>query len=153
MGLFHYIASYMSSLHMQNKATEFCWNVPQFWPSPHHWILLKMKYQYIISLLRIGMIGVKYLGYDSLLPVIIVIPLIRKQCVTTYMRPCTIKLWRMNKTEHISGCSHHHITNYFDTLRPRQHGRRFPHDIFQRIFFDENCCILIRSTIIQYRRQ
>ena len=35
----------------------------------------------------------------------------------------------------------------FNTLRPRQDGRHFPDDIFRCIFFNENCCILIRFSL------
>ena len=36
------------------------------------------------------------------------------------------------------------IWHHFNTLRPRQNGRYFPDDIFQRIFLNENFCILIK---------
>ena len=34
-----------------------------------------------------------------------------------------------------------------DTLRPRQDGRRFPDDTFERIFLDENVIILIKISL------
>ena len=34
-----------------------------------------------------------------------------------------------------------------NTLRPRQDGRHFADDIFRCIFFNENCCILIRFSL------
>ena len=35
-----------------------------------------------------------------------------------------------------------------NTLRPRQDGRRFPDDTFERIFFNENVIILIKISLI-----
>ena len=32
----------------------------------------------------------------------------------------------------------------FMTLRPRQNGHHPPHDIFKRIFMNENCCIVMK---------
>ena len=33
------------------------------------------------------------------------------------------------------------------TLRPRQDGRHFPDDIYKCIYFNENCCILIKTSL------
>ena len=38
-------------------------------------------------------------------------------------------------------------TYYLNTLRPRQDGRHFAHDIFKCIFFNENSCILIQISL------
>ena len=35
----------------------------------------------------------------------------------------------------------------FNTLRPRQNGRRYPEDIFKCIFLNENICILINISL------
>ena len=35
----------------------------------------------------------------------------------------------------------------FNTLRPRQDGRHFADDIFMCIFFNDNCCILIKFSL------
>ena len=48
---------------------------------------------------------------------------------------CDVKLWDI-------------ITHsYLNTLRPRQDGRHFADDIFTCIFFNENCCILIKFSL------
>ena len=39
-----------------------------------------------------------------------------------------------------------------NTLRPRQDGRHFADDIFTCIFFNENCCILIKFSLKYVRR-
>ena len=39
------------------------------------------------------------------------------------------------------------------TLRPRQHGRNFADDIFMCIFFNENCCILIKFSLKYVRKR
>ena len=39
-----------------------------------------------------------------------------------------------------------------NTLRPRQDGRHFADDIFTCIFFNENCCILIRFSLKYVRK-
>ena len=39
-----------------------------------------------------------------------------------------------------------------NTLRPRQNGRHFPDDIFTCIFFNENCCILIKFSLKYIRK-
>ena len=39
------------------------------------------------------------------------------------------------------------LGNTFSTLRPRQNGRHFPDDIFQRIFLNENVRILIKISL------
>ena len=39
-----------------------------------------------------------------------------------------------------------------DTLRPRQDGRHFADDIFTCIFFNENCCILIKFSLKYVRK-
>ena len=42
------------------------------------------------------------------------------------------------------------VPNYgprFNTWRPRQNGRHFPDDIFKRIFLNENCCILMNTSL------
>ena len=40
----------------------------------------------------------------------------------------------------------------FNTLRPRQDGRHFADDIFTCIFFNENCCILIKFSLKYVRK-
>ena len=40
----------------------------------------------------------------------------------------------------------------FNTLRPRQDGRHFADDIFMCIFFNENCCILIKFSLKYVRK-
>ena len=37
--------------------------------------------------------------------------------------------------------------HWLNTLRPRQVGRHFADDIFMRIFFNENFCILIKFSL------
>ena len=37
---------------------------------------------------------------------------------------------------------------FFNTLRPRQNSRHFPDDIFKCIFMNENCCTLIKISLI-----
>ena len=39
------------------------------------------------------------------------------------------------------------MTCLFNTLRPRQDGRRFPDDTFERIFFKENVIILMKISL------
>ena len=46
---------------------------------------------------------------------------------------------------------HYHL-GPFNTLRPRQDGRHFADDIFTCIFFNENCCILIKFSLKYVRR-
>ena len=41
---------------------------------------------------------------------------------------------------------------WVNTLRPRQHRRRFADDIFKCIFFNENCCILIKISLKYVRK-
>ena len=41
---------------------------------------------------------------------------------------------------------------FFNTLRPRQDGRHFADDIFTCIFFNENCCILIKFPLKYVRK-
>ena len=51
-------------------------------------------------------------------------------------------------TEHNLG--HHFICRCprdFNTLRPKQNDRRFPDDIFKRIFLNENCSILTKVSL------
>ena len=40
----------------------------------------------------------------------------------------------------------------FNTLRPRQSERHFADDIFMCIFFNENCCILIKFSLKYVRK-
>ena len=40
-----------------------------------------------------------------------------------------------------------HLINHFNTLRPRQNGRRFPDDIFKCIFLNENAWISIKISL------
>ena len=40
----------------------------------------------------------------------------------------------------------------FNTLRPRQHRRRFADDIFKCIFLNENCCVLIKNSLKYVRK-
>ena len=40
----------------------------------------------------------------------------------------------------------------FNTLRPRQDGRHFADDIFMCIFLNENCCILIKFSLVYVRK-
>ena len=39
-----------------------------------------------------------------------------------------------------------------NTLKPRQDGRHFAGDIFTGIFFNENCCILIKFSLKYIRK-
>ena len=39
------------------------------------------------------------------------------------------------------------ISTNLNTLGPRQHRRRFADDIFKCIFFNENCCVLIKTSL------
>ena len=41
---------------------------------------------------------------------------------------------------------------HINTLRPRQDGRHFADDIFTCIFFNENCCILIKFSLKYVRK-
>ena len=41
----------------------------------------------------------------------------------------------------------HHTDNSFNTLRPRQNGRRYPDDFFKCIFLNENICIPINISL------
>ena len=41
---------------------------------------------------------------------------------------------------------------FFKTLRPRQDGRHFADSIFKCIFFNENCCILIKLSLKYVRK-
>ena len=41
---------------------------------------------------------------------------------------------------------------YINSLRPRQDGRHFADDIFMCIFFNENCCILIKFSLKYVRK-
>ena len=50
-----------------------------------------------------------------------------------------------NRTYCVS-CSSTHCPSV-NTLRPRQDGRHFADDIFTCIFFNENCCILIKFSL------
>ena len=43
-------------------------------------------------------------------------------------------------------------TNDFNTLRPRQDRHHFADDIFTCIFFNENCCILIKFSLKYVRK-
>ena len=46
------------------------------------------------------------------------------------------------------GVAWKHVTNAaFNTLRPGQNGRRYPDDIFKRIFLNENICIPINISL------
>ena len=40
----------------------------------------------------------------------------------------------------------------FNTLRPRQDGRHFADDSFTCIFFNENCCVLFKISLIYVRK-
>ena len=42
--------------------------------------------------------------------------------------------------------------NPINTLRPGQDGRHLADDIFTRIFFNENCCILIKFSLKYVRK-
>ena len=44
------------------------------------------------------------------------------------------------------------LLRMFNTLRPRQDGRHFADDIFTCIFFNENCCILIKLSLKYMRK-
>ena len=44
------------------------------------------------------------------------------------------------------------IYKLLNTLRPRQDGRHFADDIFTCIFFNENCCILIKFSLKYVRK-
>ena len=53
--------------------------------------------------------------------------------------------------------SHEHFKPYkntwwFNTLRPRQSERHLANDIFMCIFFNENCCILIKFSLKYVRK-
>ena len=39
------------------------------------------------------------------------------------------------------------LFQFINTLRPRQDGRRFPDDTFERIFLNENAIILIKISL------
>ena len=41
---------------------------------------------------------------------------------------------------------------YFNTLRPRQNRRHLADDIFTCIFFNENCCILLKFSLKYVRK-
>ena len=41
---------------------------------------------------------------------------------------------------------------WVNTLRPRQDGRHFADDVFTCIFFNENCCILIKFSLKYVRK-
>ena len=43
--------------------------------------------------------------------------------------------------------SHIHVVPAPNTLRPRQNGRRFPDDTFERIFLNEDVIILIKISL------
>ena len=45
-----------------------------------------------------------------------------------------------------------YISIKINTLRPRQDGRHFADDIFTCIFFNENCCILIKFSLKYVRK-
>ena len=57
---------------------------------------------------------------------------------------------------------HFHVTQFsivstscptwFNTLGPRQHRRRVADDIFNSIFFNENCCVLIKTSLKHARK-
>ena len=44
------------------------------------------------------------------------------------------------------------VVNGLNTLRPRQDGRHFADDIFMGIFFNEDCCILIKLSLKYVRK-
>ena len=46
----------------------------------------------------------------------------------------------------------HYIMTGVNTLGPRQHRRRFADDIFNCIFFNENCCALIKTSLKYVRK-
>ena len=46
----------------------------------------------------------------------------------------------------------HHYSDVFNTLRPRQDGRHFADDIFTCIFFNGNCCILMKFSLKYIRK-
>ena len=45
-----------------------------------------------------------------------------------------------------------YVRHFLNTLRPRQDGRHFTDDIFTCIFFNENCCILIKFSLKYVRK-
>ena len=47
---------------------------------------------------------------------------------------------------------HHYLIMSLNTLRPRQDGRHFADAIFTCIFFNENCCILIKFSLKYVRK-
>ena len=49
-------------------------------------------------------------------------------------------------------CECYHDQAMFNTLRPRQDGHNFADDIFTCIFFNENCCILIKFSLKYVRK-
>ena len=50
------------------------------------------------------------------------------------------------------GIIHTSLEVPLNTLRPRQDGRHFADDIFKCIFFNENCCILIKFSLKYVRK-
>ena len=58
-------------------------------------------------------------------------------CIFHILNKCCITL----KSSFVNSTSH------FNTLRQRQNGRPFADDVFKRIFFNENYCILIQISL------
>ena len=55
---------------------------------------------------------------------------------------CRRSVWLTNNWNHIKNSA----TFSINTLGPRQHRHRFVDDIFKCIFFNENCCVLIKTS-------
>ena len=45
-----------------------------------------------------------------------------------------------------------YLAEFLNTLRPRQDGRHFADDSFTCVFFNENCCILIKFSLKYIRK-
>ena len=58
------------------------------------------------------------------------------------------KIWHYNLTSHsYQQCRYQSMRKSNNILRPRQDGRRFPDDTFERIFLKENVIILIKISL------
>ena len=64
-------------------------------------------------------------------------------CLPNCNDVCNIMLYRT----HYNGTLQYKTRGTFNTLRPRQDGRHFADAIFTCIFFNENCCILIKFSV------
>ena len=55
--------------------------------------------------------------------------------------------WLHSRKVELQDGSTYIISYFFNTLRPRRNEQHFADDIFKRIFFNENVCILIKISL------